>query len=117
MSESPINQATLDELVQSTDSDFVKDIIDTFLDDTPKMLGEMNQALTTNDTEAFQRAAHSLKSNSASFGAMRLSAYSKEMEMLGKVGNLAGVADRLAEMAAEFERVKVVLRAWQHGAK
>ena len=117
MSDSPINQATLNELIQSTDADFVKDIIDTFLDDTPKMLGEMRQALTTNDAEAFRRAAHSLKSNSASFGAMRLSGQAKEMEMLGKVGNLAGVSDRLTEMAAEFDRVQVVLREWQHGAK
>jgi HPt (histidine-containing phosphotransfer) domain-containing protein len=117
MSDSPINQATLDELITGTDADFVRDLIDTFLDDTPKMLGEMNQALTTNDAEAFRRAAHSLKSNSASFGAMRLSVQSKEMEMLGKSGNLSGVGDRLTEMAAEFERVKVVLRDWQHGAK
>jgi HPt (histidine-containing phosphotransfer) domain-containing protein len=117
MSESPINQATLDELIQSTDSDFVKDLIDTFLDDTPKMLSEMRQALTTDDAETFRRAAHSLKSNSASFGAMRLSVQAKELEMLGKVGNLAEVGDRLTVMAAEFERVQVVLRNWQHGAK
>ena len=117
MSDSPINQATLDELIIGTDADFVRDLIDTFLDDTPKMLGEMRQALTTHDAETFRRAAHSLKSNSASFGAMQLSAQAKELEMLGKTGNLAEVGDRLTVLAAEFDRVQVVLRNWQHGSK
>ena len=117
MSESPINQATLNELIQSTDYDFVKDLIDTYLEDTPKMFGEMQQALSAHNPEAFRRAAHSLKSNSASFGAMHLSAQAKELEMLGKAGNLAEVGNRLASLAAEFDRVKEVLRNWQHGSK
>jgi len=116
MSDSPIQQATLDELIQSTDSDFVKDIIDTFLDDTPKMVAEMRQSLVTKDKEALQRAAHSLKSNSASFGAMLLSAQAKELEMMGKLGELNGVDDRITALSAEFERVKIVLREWQRGA-
>ena len=117
MSEAPVNQATLDELIQSTDADFVKDLIDTFLDDTPRLFGEMQQALAAHDPEVFRRAAHSLKSNSASFGALRLSAQAKELEMLGKAGNLAAVGDRLASLAAEFDRVKEVLRNWQHGSR
>jgi HPt (histidine-containing phosphotransfer) domain-containing protein len=117
MSESPIHQATLDELIAGTDADFVKDLIDTFLEDTPKMLGEMRQALTTHDAEVFRRAAHSLKSNSASFGALHLSMQAKELEMLGKSGQLAEVGDRLTALITEFDRVQVVLRDWQHGSK
>lgn len=114
MTDSPINQATLDELIAGTDKSFVLELIDTFLDDAPKMLDDLRSSLAEKNAEAFRRAAHSLKSNSASFGAMQLSAQSKELEMIGKAGNFAEVGSKLTVIAAEFDRVKEALRNWQH---
>ena len=39
----------------------------------------IRRALSDGDCEAFRRAAHSLKSNSATFGAMTLSAQCREL--------------------------------------
>ena len=114
MSESPINQATFDELVAGTGADFVVELIDTFLDDIPNMFNDLRQALVTQKAEVFQRAAHSLKSNSASFGAMDLAAQAKDLELIGKNGNLNEVGDRLTRLTTELERVQKALRAWQH---
>ena len=46
----------------------------------------MTSALSAEDAETFRRAAHSLKSNGASLGALPLSESAKEFEMMGKVG-------------------------------
>lgn len=117
MAEPVIDQATLQGLISGTDVDFVRDLIDTFLDDAPRMLAELRESLASKNAEVFRRAAHSLKSNSASFGALHLSAQAKELEMLGKAGTLEGVGDKLTALTAEFDRVKDALRAWQHGSK
>jgi HPt (histidine-containing phosphotransfer) domain-containing protein len=116
MADSPINQATLDELIAGTDKGFVLELIDTFLDDAPKMLAELQDSLVSKNAEVFRRAAHSLKSNSASFGAMHLSTQAKELEMIGKAGNFDEVGGKLAALTTEFDRVQAALREWQHGS-
>ena len=116
MSESPIDQTALDNLIASTDKEFVKDLIDTFLEDAPRLLADMRQALKDNDPDAFRRAAHSLKSNAASFGALSLSAQAKELEQLAKTGTLDGARGRLEQLAAAYEPVQHALKAWQHDA-
>ena len=112
-----IDPTTFQNLIAGTDSAFVKELIDTFLDDAPTMLNDLRQSLAEKNAEVFRRAAHSLKSNGASFGALQLAAQAKDLELLGKTGDLAQVGDKLTVLTTEFDRVKVALRAWQHGSK
>src|SRR6185503_19357216 len=70
MTEPLLDQTTLDNLVATTDADFVRELVDTFLDDSPRLLADMRQALADGNAETLRRSAHSLKSNSASLGAM-----------------------------------------------
>jgi len=116
LSDPVIDPATLEGLKATTDAAFVQELIDTFLDDSPNLIAEMRQALPSGNAEAFRRAAHSLKSNSASFGALTLSALAKELEMMGKAGDLEGAGGKLEQLAAEYEPVQQALRAWQHGS-
>jgi HPt (histidine-containing phosphotransfer) domain-containing protein len=100
-----IDQKVFEELKASVGDDFVGELIDTFLTDAPSMLAEMRQALGTGDAGGFRRAAHSLKSNSATFGAGSLSGVAKELEMMGKSGSLEGAPAKLAQLEAEYETV------------
>jgi HPt (histidine-containing phosphotransfer) domain-containing protein len=106
-----IDSATFDELVASTGGDaaFIQELIDTYLSDAPQLFAEMRSSLDAKDAETFRRAAHSLKSNSASLGAMALSAQAKELEMMGKAANLEGAAAKVAAADVEYARVKVAL--------
>ncbi len=106
-----IDQATFDELVASTGGDpaFIKELVDTYLTDAPELFAQMRGALAARNAEDFRRAAHSLKSNSASLGAMTLSAQAKELEMMGKAGTLEGAAARIAAADVEYTRVKAAL--------
>ena len=112
MSQPVIDAATLEQLVANTDRDFVAELLTTYLDDSPRLLTDMRQALAGGSAPNFQRAAHSLKSNSASVGAMGLSAQAKELEMLGRAGQLEGAAEKLDTLAAAYAQVEAALRAW-----
>jgi CheY-like chemotaxis protein/anti-sigma regulatory factor (Ser/Thr protein kinase) len=97
------------------DADFLAELIDTFLEDAPQMLAEMSQAVEDGDATVLRRAAHSLKSNSADFGAMALSSLCRELEGMGKTGTLAGTAEKVAQAKAEYERVQGALEILRRG--
>ena len=104
-------EAVLAKLRADVGEDFIGELIDAFLEDAPELIAGMKTALAQNDVEAFRRAAHSLKSNSMTFGANELAETARALEETGKSGNLAGVDDRLAFVEQEFERVRQELRA------
>jgi len=110
MSSAPaIDSAVFDSLKANVGDDFIGELIQAYLEDSPKLLAEAKDALAKNDAETFRRATHSLKSNSANFGAHTLAAMSKELEQMGRAGNLAGADVKLAHAESEYERVKDAL--------
>jgi HPt (histidine-containing phosphotransfer) domain-containing protein len=74
----------------------------------------MRRALGAKDADAFRRAAHSLKSNAASFGATTLSTLARDLEALAKSGSLDGAGPRVERLAGECERVVQALREVEH---
>ena len=69
------------ELQASAGADFVRELIDTFLEEAPPMLAELREALAGARAEPFRRAAHSLKSNASTFGAATLAATARDLEV------------------------------------
>jgi HPt (histidine-containing phosphotransfer) domain-containing protein len=111
MSGSVIDKATLDNLVAATDEEFVAELIETFLEDSPELIGQLKKSYNENDPPTFQRAAHTLKSNGASFGAMRLSELAKELEMMGKSGDISQSLEKISAFEDEYALVETELRA------
>jgi len=83
MADAAIDRATFEELKATAGSDFVGELIETFLAEAPMMLDDLRHALSMNDADRFRRAAHSLKSNSHTFGALALGAMARELELGG----------------------------------
>lgn len=104
-----LDAATFGALQESVGSDFVGELIDTFLEDSPQLIASMKSALAQNDLDSFRRAAHSLKSNSNNFGATILAAQSKELEMMAREGSLKGAAEKLVGVESEFAKVRQAL--------
>ena len=98
-----IDKTTFDELKEMSGEKFINELIDTFLEDAPKMIAEMKSGLDSNSVDTFRRAAHSLKSNAATFGASQLAALAKELEMLGKENKLHETGDRLRALEEAYE--------------
>lgn len=86
-------------------ADFIGELIDTFLEDAPNQIAQMSDALTEQDAESFRRAAHTIKSNAATFGAAELSALARELEMMGRDKNLE-VGNRFEVMKEAFEKAR-----------
>lgn len=108
-----IDRATLSNLLATIGDDvsFLGDLMDTFFDDTPQLLATIRRSAEAGQAEELRRAAHSLKSNSANFGALALSGMCKELEEIGKSGALANVDGLLAQAEAEYTRVRAALQA------
>jgi HPt (histidine-containing phosphotransfer) domain-containing protein len=61
--------------------------------------------------------AHSLKSTSASFGALTLSSLCKEMENMGRMHTTSGAQELLQKITAEYIEVeKALVNELQAGA-
>jgi len=109
--QNPIDLAALEKLREmgGGDTAFVAEMIETFLEDAPRLLADMRQALAQGDAAGLRLAAHSLKSNSADFGAMTLSGICRELEGIGKAGALIGADELISQAEAEYEGVKAAL--------
>ncbi len=112
-----IDRSVLDRLLDSFggDKEFLGEMLDTFFDDSPRQLEAVRAGLAAGDAEAVRRAAHSLKSNCANFGALALSGQCRELEVLAKAGSLEGGAEHLARIAAGYEQVHAALEAIRGG--
>ncbi len=105
-----LDMTKFEELKEISGADFIGELVDTFLEDAPRLLNEMRSALRANDAETFRRAAHSLKSNSATFGADHLSALAREMEMMGKDHRLPEAESSLQPLERALEAVGAELK-------
>ena len=115
MSASTIDRATFDALAETTGIDFVRELVDTFLQEAPTMIEDLRQALTAQDADRFRRAAHSLKSNSNTFGAVTLGAMARDLE-LTPVSTVAQSGTRpLDVLADEYARVAAALAGLRNG--
>ncbi len=84
-------------------------LIEEFYQDVDRLLGESRQALEQGQADDLRRASHTLKSTSATFGAMALSTVARELENLARDGVFEGVARQIARAEKEFARAKTEL--------
>ncbi|MDM7912914.1 MAG: Hpt domain-containing protein [Methanotrichaceae archaeon] len=103
--------ASLKELQEEGEPDILEEVGGLFLKHAPEKISAIEKAAADKDAKALQVSAHSLKSSSAYVGAMRLSAMSKELEMMARSGVLDGATERSEKLKAEFQRVKTALES------
>jgi HPt (histidine-containing phosphotransfer) domain-containing protein len=108
-----IDAATFAELQATAGDEFVRELVDTFLEEAPPMLDALRESLAAGQAEAFRRAAHSLKSNANTFGALTLASMARDLELNGieaarASGALAPLAEQYAAVAAELKALRDV---------
>jgi HPt (histidine-containing phosphotransfer) domain-containing protein len=104
-----IDLTAFEELKQMSGAEFITELIDAFLDDAPRMIESMREALAAKDVESFRRNAHSLKSNANTFGATGLGALAKELEFMAKENNL-DIGNRLEVLHEALTKVAEELK-------
>ena len=115
MNEGVIDPATFAELQGAAGAEFVAELVGTFLEEAPRMLAELREALAERDAERFCRAAHSLKSNSQTFGAAALGALARELELRGQGADPARDAAALDALDAAYAQAAAALAELSRG--
>ncbi len=109
-----IDPETFNNLKDLMGGDFIVELIDTYNTETGVLIERLQQALVAQDAPAFGRTAHSIKSSSASLGALAFSQQARELEMMGKSNDLASAGSKLALLAADFVQVRRRLEELKH---
>jgi len=97
-------------------STFLAQLIDIYLEETPRLLQAMGAAVTQTDPAAMKQAAHTLKSSSASLGAITFSKLCEDLERIGHSGNTTDAREIMEQIQSEYEKVKVALQIECQGA-
>lgn len=89
-----LDQTALDNLSEMTgdDPDFLAEMINTYLDDGPNLIAEMQVAAADGDWATLRRASHTLKSHSRTFGAAVLGDLCQEIETQSAAGGGGTIA-------------------------
>ncbi len=104
--EPDLDQAVLADLEAQADAQFVSELVATFLDESRDLIVQIADALCAGDVLGLRRLAHSLKSSSASVGAVALAARAEEIERLARDGALAPTALLVPALDEHFARVE-----------
>lgn len=90
-------------------------LLEDFIKDGDRLLQDAQRALDQKNFPDLRRAAHTLKSNGATFGAMALSSAAKELEALAKQGIAEGAPAFIKRSQEEFEKAKIELGRYRKG--
>ena len=110
MNESVIDQTVFAELQETAGAEFAAELVDTFFEEAPGILAELRSAQAQGDADGFRRAAHSLKSNGNTFGASKLAAMARELELGGMNADPARDIEAIEALDAEYARAVTALK-------
>jgi signal transduction histidine kinase/CheY-like chemotaxis protein len=103
---SAIDATALEQFRETMGDDVLDDLIESYIQEAPRLFTQIHEALAAREARAIEQAAHTLKSNSALFGATRLSELCQELESMGRDGIWEGIEEKVQQIEAEFEKVK-----------
>lgn len=106
--------ATLLEIIGG-DRAALAELIGSFLDEGPDLMARIEGAARDGDAEALRRAAHTMKSSAADFGAVELSRLCHAMEALGRAGRTDGALALSSEAAVSYQAAAAALRDHLNG--
>ena len=89
--------------------DLLPGIVRSFAHESEGLLASARASLSDERTDELRRAVHTLKSTSASFGALELSALCREAESRARENDMTAVAPLLGRIEEELSRVRKAL--------
>jgi len=85
-------------------------VISSYLKDSSQLIETIREAIAQNDPPTLHRAAHSLKSTSATVGAQSLAGLCKDLEAIGRARTTDHAAALLPAIEKEYQQVATALR-------
>jgi CheY-like chemotaxis protein/HPt (histidine-containing phosphotransfer) domain-containing protein len=92
------------------DEEIAEQIVEVFLDDIPKQIESLKQALEAFDSETFHRVVHGIKGAAANVGGEALRELAAQVEKACKEGHFELLADSCPKLEQQFNRLKEAIR-------
>jgi len=114
-----LDEAGLERLRRTAgDDDTLAELVQVFLTDTDRLLSDLRAQAKDGATEKVRRAAHTLKSTAASFGASHLSELSRRLEDMGARGRIEEAPALIRQIETEYHSVRgALLRLTPEGGR
>lgn len=80
------------------DEELLKEIAQIFLEDCPRSLQELEEAVALSDAKRLERAAHSLKGSVSNFGAIGVTEAALALELMGRNEDLSNANEELERL-------------------
>jgi len=88
------------------DAELLSRVVELFLEDCPRLLKAVREAVARGDAKALERAAHTLKGSLCNFSARKAEETARKLEQMGREGILAQAQEALAALEQELEWLK-----------
>jgi HPt (histidine-containing phosphotransfer) domain-containing protein len=88
------------------DMELLKEIAALFIDDYPRSLAELHQALAAGDAQTVNHAAHGLKGAVANFGAQPAVAAAFTLEQMGRTRDLTAAPEIMADLQIALAKLR-----------
>ena len=88
------------------DREFLKEMIQEFLDYIPAQLDAIRKAVEEQNSEALQAEAHSVKGAAANLAAESVRQAAYEIEMMGQEAKLDGIENAFSELMNQLDRFR-----------
>jgi HPt (histidine-containing phosphotransfer) domain-containing protein len=96
---------TLRQLTPPGEPDVLTEVLQMFLQEVPPRIERLRNAWAAGNIQEMYRAAHSLKGSAGNIGAQRLFAVCKQLDEMGRAGNLENSTPLVNALAIEFASV------------
>jgi len=105
LNEPSLDDTVLSALKEATEEMFAE-IIEAYLEDTPKRLILLLNAFEENNIKAIQEESHCLKGSSGNIGALKLSKICEEIELQSRGGSITIQKEYVQHAFSEFDHIK-----------
>jgi HPt (histidine-containing phosphotransfer) domain-containing protein len=101
---------TLRQLTPPGEPDVLTEVLQMFLQEVPPRIERLRNAWTAGNIQEVYRAAHSLKGSAGNIGAQRLLGVCKQLDEMGRAGDLEHSAPLVDALATEYGKVADEIR-------
>lgn len=90
--------------------EFLREIVNIYLEDTPLRIKELDESFVAKDIGKFTRAAHSIKGSSSNLGATIVRNVAEKIEHDSRAAGLEGAHALIAQLKQEYARAEAELK-------
>ncbi len=87
------------------DTELLVEVVDLFIEDYPRLLSQIREAIAQGNAKTLHKAAHALKGSVSIFAAEAASRAAFRLESMGSIGDLSRAREALLDLEGEIDLV------------